>query len=48
MAVVTKRLEWDKSGERLYETGIEKGVLYPISNGQYQTGVAWNGLTAFT
>ena len=48
MAVVTKRLEWDKSGERLYETGIEKGVLYPISNGQYQKGVAWNGLTAFT
>lgn len=48
MAVVTKRLEWDKSGERLYETGIEKGVLYPISNGQYQSGVAWNGLTAFT
>ena len=48
MAVVTKRLEWDKSGERLYETGIEKGVLYPISNGQYQRGVAWNGLTAFT
>lgn len=48
MAVVTKRLEWDKSGERLYETGIEKGVLYPISNGQYQNGVAWNGLTAFT
>ena len=48
MAVVTKRLEWDKSGERLYETGIEKGVLYLISNGQYQKGVAWNGLTAFT
>ena len=48
MAVVTKRIEWDKSGERLYETGIEKGVLYPISNGQYQKGVAWNGLTAFT
>ena len=48
MAVVTKRLEWDKSGERLYETGIEKGVLYPITNGQYQKGVAWNGLTAFT
>ena len=48
MAVVTKRLEWDKSGERLFETGIEKGVLYPITNGQYQKGVAWNGLTAFT
>ena len=48
MAVVTKRLEGDKGRERLYETWIENGVLYPISNGQYQKGVAWNGLTAFT
>lgn len=42
------RLEWDKTGERLYETGVEKGVLYPMSNGAYPKGVAWNGLTNVT
>lgn len=40
-------LVWDQTGERLYETGVSKGVLYVIdSNGEYSTGVAWNGLTA--
>lgn len=42
------RLEWDKTGERLYETGVEKGVLYPMSKGSYSKGVAWNGLTNVT
>lgn len=42
-------LEWDKSGERLYETGVSNGVLYPqAANGTYPAGVAWNGLTAVT
>lgn len=40
------KLEWDKSGERLYETGVDRGVLYVMSKGKYQKGVAWNGLTA--
>ena len=40
------KLKWDQIGERLYETGVSKGVLYPINNGAYPTGVAWNGLTA--
>lgn len=41
------RLEWDGTGEKLYETGIEHGVLYPInSEGDYSPGVAWNGLTS--
>ena len=22
-------LKWDQTGERLYETGVKKGVLYP-------------------
>lgn len=39
------RLEWDKVGERLYQTGTSMGVLYPAVNGAYPTGVAWNGLT---
>ena len=42
------RLEWDKTGERLYETGVEKGGLYPMSKGAYSKGVAWNGLTNVT
>lgn len=42
------KLEWDKTGERLYETGIDHGVLYPYASGTPGTGVAWNGLTAVT
>lgn len=42
-------LKWDQTGERLYETGVKKGVLYPQEeNGTYPLGVAWNGLTAVT
>jgi hypothetical protein len=40
-------LVWDKVGERLYETGVDHGVLYiPDSGGSYVDGVAWNGLTS--
>ena len=47
------KLTWDKIGERLYETGTKKGVLYPASKDeqvatQYPKGVPWNGLTAVT
>lgn len=42
------KLVWDKTGERYYETGVEKGVLYPQVSGAYPKGVAWNGLTAVT
>jgi hypothetical protein len=43
------KLTWDDSGKRLYETGVEKGVLYPIqTGGVYTKGVAWNGLTGVT
>lgn len=40
------KLVWDQVGERFYETGTKKGVLYVQSNGTYPLGVAWNGLTA--
>lgn len=39
------KLEWDKTGERLYETGTDRGVLYVAEGTTYPTGVAWNGLT---
>lgn len=43
------KLVWDKTGERLYETGVKQGVLYPMdANGAYPKGVAWNGLTNVT
>lgn len=43
------KLIWDKIGERFYETGVSKGVLYKQdSTGAYPKGVAWNGLTAVT
>lgn len=43
------RLTWDNTGERLYETGVDHGVLYiPDGNGAYSDGVAWNGLTTVT
>lgn len=42
------RLVWDAVGERYYETGVDRGVLYIPTAGDYTTGVAWNGLTAVT
>lgn len=41
-------LTWDGVGERLYETGVDRGVLYPTVVGMYGDGIAWNGLTAVT
>ena len=49
MAEEAGRIVWDKTGERLYETGIDHGVLYPsTTGGAYGNGVAWNGLTGVT
>lgn len=39
------KIKWDQTGERYYETGVSKGVLYPYTNNTYAKGVAWNGLT---
>ena len=42
-----KKIVWDAEGERLFETGVDRGVLYPINKtGAYGTGVPWNGLTS--
>lgn len=49
------KLQWDADGERYYETGVKRGVLYPKTlagnaiteqNGGYDKGVVWNGLTS--
>lgn len=42
------KLQWDQIGEKIYETGTKRGVIYPMANGEYPKGVAWNGLTAVT
>ena len=45
--MANKRLIWDAVGERLYETGVDHGVLYVMDdNNTYGEGIAWNGLTA--
>ena len=43
------KVKWDQTGKRLYETGVDRGVIYPqASNGSYPKGAGWNGLTAVT
>ena len=43
------KLVWDKVGERLFETGVDQGVVYPqAADGSYPKGVAWNGLINVT
>lgn len=37
------QIEWDPMGDRTYETGIDRGVLYLPDN----TTVPWSGLTGF-
>lgn len=38
------KLSWDIMGERVYSSGVNRGVLYPIN----KSGVAWNGLISVT
>src|SRR4029079_11749224 len=40
--VTMTALAWDEIGERIYQTGIDRGVLY-LNDG---TAVPWNGLTS--
>lgn len=42
------KLKWDQTGERLYETGVDRGVVYPQVGATYPAGAAWNGLTGVT
>ena len=40
------KLEWDKVGERTYETGVSKAVLYLLdAEKKYTKAYAWNGIT---
>lgn len=43
------KLVFNGVGDRLFETGVKKGVLYVMGeDGQYENGVVWNGLTGVT
>lgn len=44
------KLVWDKTDERIFETGVNKGVLFPFNaqSKNYDKGVVWNGLTGVT
>lgn len=45
----TYALVWDDSGNQIYETGTDRGVLYVMNNsGAYPEGVAWDGLRSVT
>lgn len=40
------KIIFDNTGEKIYETGVDHCVLYVRDGNTYQTGVAWNGITA--
>lgn len=41
------RLTWDGTGEKLFETGVDHAVLYPLNDDAvYSPGVAWNGVVS--
>jgi len=43
------RIEWDQIGQKVYETGVDHGVLFvQNSDGAYPLGVPWNGLISVT
>ena len=40
------KLKWDQVGERIAETGVDQGVLYPFETTTFGEGIPWNGLTS--
>lgn len=40
------KIKWDQNGERKYKIGVDHGVIYPMVDGAYPEGFAWNGLTS--
>lgn len=40
------KIIFDNTGEKIYETGVDHCVLFVRDGNAYQTGVAWNGITA--
>lgn len=40
------KILWDQLGEKLAESGVDRGVLFPLIGSSYVAGVGWNGLTS--
>ena len=41
-------ITFDNTGDKKFEAGVDHCVLYPLTNGAYNHGVAWNGITGIT
>lgn len=46
--VTSKKMVWDQIDKKVYETGVEQGAVYPMVDGAYPAGAAWNGLISVT
>lgn len=42
------KMVWDQIGEKVYETGVEQGAMFPMTGNTYGAGEAWNGLISVT
>lgn len=42
------KLVWDVAAERLFETGIDQGILFVTDDTPYDVPIVWNGLTTVT
>jgi len=41
-------LSWNAAADKKFESGLDRGVLYPIDSGLYPLGYAWEGLINVT
>lgn len=44
----TKRLVWDETGKKTYQTGVDRVVLYVYNDGAPGEGVAWSGVSSIS
>ena len=40
------KLTWHNTGDREIEAGVSEVALFPMGNSGYESGIAWNGVTA--
>lgn len=47
---MARTITWDLPGERVFETGLDRGVLYPkpLATARNDEPMAWNGLVSVT
>ena len=48
MSETSKKLHWNESGKKLFETGVSNVALYVMNDGSYGAGVAWEGVSKVT